>query len=214
MKQLEPLISIRAYAKSKNIDEKAVRKAIDEGKIKKGYVKTKKKIKASIADKEWGHLHDVIKPQRGVSKAKAAEKMEQQKQPVKNEKKQDKSADKSKIPDDSSDDLIENYSIEELIKSISIYPELTYSEALRRKEILGIAGERMKLEEQQGLLVRKADVEKALFAVGDMLKKDLNSIPARCIDDIMAAPNKVEATNILVIELQTVLKKFSSKLPT
>lgn len=208
----EAPISIRAYAKLLNVDEKAVRKAIDDGKIKKGFNKKLKKIVPSKADVEWGNLHKVIKPQRGVSKAKVAEKLEKQSQ----NKTADLPAQKEKIKkeknnsEDKSFDI--EYSYEDLIAAIKLNPDTPYSEALRQKEILSIAGERMKLEEQRGLLVRKADVEKSLFAIGDLLKKAMFNIVPRCIDDIMAAPNKVEAGNILSMEITSVFNSFAQKL--
>lgn len=198
-----------------NVDEKAVRQAIAQGKIKKGVDKKTGKIKPSIAIAEWGHLHETPKPQRGVSKAKAAQKMEtkkaQEQKPLPEKKitiakKEKEKKSSEEFPDE------KDFSYEELIRCINIYPDLTYGEAIRRKEILNIASERMNLEQQQNLLVRKAEVEKALFAVGDMLKKSMFNIVARCIDDIMTAPNKVEAGNILTLEIASVFKQFSQHL--
>lgn len=188
-------ISIRAYARQLKIDEKAVRKAIDEGKIKRGFVKKTGKILASVADKEWGFVHKTPKPQRGLSKAKVAEKLKD-------------NNDKPNSPDqpESQD---EDFSYTDLLKLVKISPTLQYSEAIRRKEILAIAMDKMKIEEMQGLLVRRADVDKSLFAVADQLKKSLQNVPNRIIDDIIAAPNKVEAINILTAEINSVLKTFS-----
>jgi hypothetical protein len=214
MSTKETPISIRAYAAQLNVNEKAVRKAIQEGKIKKGVQKSSGKILASKADQEWGYIHKVPKPGRGLSKAKVAEKLdaipvippkENLVKPIKTENKREETGENQEGM---------NYSYTDLINSIHIYPELTYSEAIRRKEILGIAAERMKLEEQQGILVRKADVEKSLFAIGDTLKKSLLNIPARCIDDIMAAPNKIDASTILIMEIQSVLNRFYQHLQT
>jgi hypothetical protein len=195
-------ISIRAYAKQLHVDEKAVRKAIADGKIKKGFDKKTKKVIASIANKEWGFIHEVPKAQRGVSKAKVADKL--------NKKKAINKDDKS---EENSDPDEKDFSYTELIKEIKISPTLQYQEAIRRKEILAIAREKMELEELQGNLVRKADVEKALYAIGDQLKKSLLNIPARCMDDIIASPNKVEANNILTLEINQVLQSISQLQP-
>lgn len=48
------LLSIRAYAKEKGVSHVAIKKAIDSGKITKGYDSTKKKIIPDIADREYG----------------------------------------------------------------------------------------------------------------------------------------------------------------
>lgn len=208
----ETPISIRAYAKLLNVDEKAVRKAIDEGKIKKGFSKKIKKILPSKADVEWGNLHKVIKPQRGVSKAKVVEKLEKQasKKPDETSIEIQKTQPTKPKPDQNSEET--DFSYEDLIAAIKLHPNTTYSEALRKNEILKIAEARMNLEEQRGMLVRKSDVEKSLFALGDMLKKSMFNIIPRCIDDIISAPNKVEAGNILSVEITAVFNSFAKHL--
>jgi hypothetical protein len=196
-------ISIRAYAKQLNVDESAVRKAIKDGKIKGGHVKKTGKIIASVATKEWGFIHNHPKPQRGVSAAKAAEKMNKKKL----EKNVDSDAGNTKKKPDFDD---KDYTYQELIEKIKIHPDLQYSETLRRKEILAIASERMKLEEANGLLVKKVDVNKALFAVGDQIKKELLNLPNRITEDIRTADTKVEAINIFNMELNQVLTQISA----
>ena len=205
-------ISIRAYAKQLKVDEAAVRSAIDTGKIKKGVVyvnrtvKGKKKktplIIATIANNEWGFKHHTPKAQRGLSKKKVAEKLS-------NDNSHQNKKENNNSEDDSDNDDEENLSYTELLKKINIHPELGYSEVLRRREIIGAAADKMKIEELQGTLVKRSEVEKALFAVGDELKKKLLSIPARCMEDILSAPNKVEANNILTFEINQVLISIS-----
>lgn len=200
-------ISIRAYANSLKVDEKAVREAIKGGKIKNGYDIKTKKITASLADKEWGFVHKNPKPQRGVSKAKVVEKIGSKAI----EKKTKESLGSDKKEDNPEDFDTENFTYSDLIERIKIHPSLTYSESVRRKEILGIALDKMKLEELQSLLVRKEDVDKALFAIGVELKKKLMNIAARCISDIRAAQNDIDATNILNFELQLVLTNIPAE---
>lgn len=201
-------LSVRAYAKRIGVDESAVRKAIgnkDGGrgkKIIKGYDPKTKKIIPSIADKEWGFLHKNPKPQRGLSKAKVADKL--------NKKKLSKQADNDDKPEENPEINDTDFNYEDLIKEIKIHPHLAYSEALRRKEIINIANDRMKLEEANGMLVRKDDVNKALYAIGDQLKKELLNLPNRITEDIRTANNKVEAMNIFTIELNQVLTQIAS----
>jgi hypothetical protein len=202
-------ISIRAYAKQLNVDEKAVRKAIEEGKIKKGYNKKIKKIIPSKANVEWGSLHQVIKPQRGVSRAKVIEKLEKQQQqkPV---ELPPKDSEKPNKKGESIDELFKSYTYSELINSIFITPDLQYSEAIRLKEILAIANERMELEEKQGILVRRADVDKSLYKLGDLIKKSFLNISARVVPEMRAAGTDVEATNILNSEIKLVLSSIAN----
>lgn len=204
-------ISIREYAKKIGVDEAAVRAAIVDGKIKKGVVshyrivkgkkKLVKKILASIATKEWGFIHETPRPQRGLSKAKVADKLAKKQ----SEKKDD-------IHGESNDSEEKDYSYSQLIKETLITPQLTYQEAVRRKEILAIAKEKMELEEMQGILIKKADVDKALFTVGVEFKKALFNIPPRVINDIRAASTDVEASNILITELQMTLTHIPAEL--
>lgn len=198
-------ISVREYARQLHVDEKAVRNAIKAGKIKKGYVKKTGKIKASIATEEWGFIHKHPKAGHGISRTKAAEKIDK----IDEEKNIKINADGRGWGKENINSIEKEYTYIELIKEIKITPILKYSEAVRRKEILSIAREKMELEEKQQTLVRKSDVEKALFAIGDQLKKSLLNIPARCIDDIIAAPNKIEANNILTFEINQVLITIS-----
>lgn len=202
-------ISIRAYAKQLNVDEKAVRKAIDEGKIKRGFNKKLKKIIPSKANAEWGNLHEVIKPQRGVSKAKVIEKLEKQ-QAQKSVDNSEKKLPKQKEKEDSSDNFETSFSYSDLIKSIAITPNLPYSEAIRRKEILAIASEKMELEQRQGILVRRADVDKSLYKLGDLIKKSFLNIAARVVPEMRAAANDVEASNILNSEIKLVLSSIAN----
>lgn len=48
------LMSIRGYAKTLNVSETAIRKAIKSGKIKQGFVSDSKQIIPDVADKEYG----------------------------------------------------------------------------------------------------------------------------------------------------------------
>ena len=201
-------ISIRAYAKQLGVDESSVRKAVgNKGsgkKILKGFDKKTKKIIPSIADAEWGFIHKNPKPQRGLSKQRVVEKLKS-----KNNKEHISASSDS---NDDTVDLEKNYTYSELIEKINIHPLLSYSDAILTKEILGAALDKMKLEELQGLLVRKLDIDKALYAVGVELKKALLNIPARCINDIRAASTDIEATNILNVELQLALTHLPSEL--
>lgn len=190
----EVQISVRAYAKEVCVNESAIRRAIREGKINRGYDKVTKKIIRSIANKEYGNLKDIQTPQRGISKQKFAEKIS-------------KSARRGHGVDDITNGGPFDYS--KLLDSISINATMEYKDIIKRRETVGLALDRMKLEEQNGILVRKADVEKNLFALGDQMKKGLLNIPNRVVDDIMAAPNKIEAINILTMEIQQMLERFA-----
>ncbi|MEO6730387.1 MAG: hypothetical protein ABIN01_04165, partial [Ferruginibacter sp.] len=67
-------LSMSKYAKTLNISEGAIRKAIKTGKIINGYDRTIKKIIPSIANQEYGFLHmGIVKPYPGQNKEKVYE---------------------------------------------------------------------------------------------------------------------------------------------
>ncbi len=203
---VELKISIRAYAKSLHIDEKAVRKAIKEGKIKKGYDPKTKKIVKSAANTEWGFIHKNPKPQRGLSRGKVVEKI------GKKQGKKKTSKPNLNIDDDESseENFKEEFDYKEIINRIRITSDLSYGEAIRRKEILAVVESRMKLEEKERSLVSRAEVDKSLYKLGDTIKKSFLNIPARVVADIRAANTDVEATNILTMEIQAVLSSIAN----
>lgn len=232
------LLSKNAYAKYLGVSEKAIRKAVDEGKIKKGWDADKQKIIKHLADKEYGFLHQVATPKPGISKDKLVEKIERSESPnleVKKGENSDHNKSKSEVqdqkikspnkpvkkntsksePDDDEEEDLDDTNwkdtpYDELLLRVKIDPDMPYSEIVRRQAIIDAALAKKKLEEMEDILVRREHVEKALFAFGRELKKALMGLPARVIDEILAAPNKVEALNIINEELTDVLGKFSN----
>ncbi len=218
-KKVVELVSKNAYAKYLGVNEKAIRNAVNEGKIKKGWDADRQKIIKHIADKEYGFLHQVPKAGPGVSKAKLADKIS----PI---KKPDKVAKVRKNEGESSDENLEVRTSEEEggdeaekldltrlgaddLQKLLIHPDMSYKEALTASIIIEAATKKRKLEELDDTLVRRDIVEKALFAFGSNLKKALMAIPARVTDDMMSAANKVEAINVLNEELTRVLDQHS-----
>ena len=207
MPTVEIKISVRAYARQINVDEKAIRKAIAEGKIKKGYDTVTKKIIPRLANKEYGFKHEIPKPTPGVSKEKLIQKLDKAISKKQVEK-------KKPSPQTVEDKTAELQSIilsgdADLLSSIVITSDLEYAEAARLSQIMQLALEKKKLEELEDKLIRKDIVEKQLFAFGNELKKALQAIPARIADDVLAAPNKVEVVNILNDEINNVLNGFA-----
>ncbi|MDI3319979.1 hypothetical protein [Pinibacter soli] len=195
-------ISIRAYAALLKVDEKTVRKARDAGLIKEGYDPETKKIFPEIADREWGYSQ-VIKPKAGVSKEKAAKKLFEK---FDNNDKDDFSFDADEDENKWMDE--EEIRTGTLVSEIKVTSSLTAQEAVRRKLIVELALDKKKLEEAEGILVRRDAVEKALFLLGNELKRALLDIPSRCIADVLASKNEVEGMKILNDELSHVLNIY------
>lgn len=189
-------ISVRAFAKQISVSEGAIRHAIKDGKLGDVYNAETKKINVAQAKKNaWVQQQSVIKPKAGVNRAKTIEKLEKEKKEI-----EEKTIE---INNPNVSDAVD------VIKDIKITKDMTVATAIRFREVVGLALDKIKLQQAQDVLVEKAEVERVLFKFGDELKRGLLDIPKRVTRDVMAAPNEVEATNILTDEITQVLLKFS-----
>ncbi|MBO9674427.1 MAG: hypothetical protein J7577_13350 [Sphingobacteriaceae bacterium] len=217
------LLSKNAYAQYLGINEKAVRNAIAQGKIKKGFDTVKQKVIKHLADKEFGFQHKIAKPRAGVSKDKLADRLKSEKSPNKTDKNSDKSEpklkkskspNKSEVLDEETAVQVLSFgpemSVKDLIKSITVTPDMEYSESMRVRELIALAFDKIKLEEQEKTIVRRADVERVLFTFGTQIKKALMSIPARVADELVNADSKVDVINILTEEFTRTLTDFAN----
>lgn len=198
---MEKIVSVRAFAKQIGVSEGAVRKAIKSWSFTVGVQEDGKiNAEAAMAD-SWVKKQSTVKPKAGVSRTKAIEKLEAH-VPAKT------TADEGTEADDSFSDL--DLESEDIASKIKISTTLTASEAMRRREIVALALDKKKLQEQERILVRRDAVEKSLFLLGSELKKALLDIPARCVRDIMAASTEVEGIKILTDELNHVLGTYGN----
>ncbi len=201
-KQQEKELSIRAYAALLKVDEKTVRNARNGGLLGKGYNSSTGKIIPSLADKSWGATQKAVKPKAGVSRQKAIKKLEAG-QAIGSE------------PQVTSNILstkpLEEMTAPELLSCISITADMPQVSAMRYREIIALALDKIKLQKEAGLLIEKTKVDAALFVAGTGLKRSLLAIPARVTDDIRAAPSTVDAMNILTTEINEVLRVFSDQ---
>lgn len=198
----EKKVSVREFAARIGVSEGAVRKAIKKWSFTIG-VQEDGKIDTEAAAKDpWVQKQLVVRPKAGVSREKAAEKIEAREKPppapVKNE-------DQEHIEDDGDWDIDED-----IADKIKVHKGLKTAEAMRRREIVALAMDKKKLQELERVLVRRDAVEKAFFLLGSELKKSLLDIPNRCVADIMAAKTEVEAIKILTEELIHVLDTYGN----
>lgn len=223
-KEIEYL-SVLGYAKLIGVNEKAVRKAIQSGIIKKGYDLERKKIIRHLADAEYGFKHITPKAGPGISKAKLADKITAVEKSesegkvrtfkdvfgdenISPSKKVKKGVEKSEPKDDTGPDLSQ-LGNDELLTMLRVTAGMTYQDAVKYNEIIGLALNKKKLEQMEAILIRKDVVESTLFTVATKLKEALLSIPARVTDEMMTAATKVEAMNVLTSEITEVLKSYA-----
>jgi hypothetical protein len=221
------LLSKNAYAKYLGVNEKAIRKAITEGRIKRGWDDVNQKVIKHLADKEYGFQHLTPKTGPGVSKGKVLEKLQSEKKPAKVTKPRTefgsasdeiKQIPKSDTPLQITTGLtqaqisdLSKLGAAELLQYLPITADMTYQEAMTTNLIIEAALKKKKLEEVEDILVRKQSVENALYAFGSALRKDLLAIPSRVTDDMMTSANKIEAMNVLTEELTNILEKYSTE---
>jgi len=210
-------ISIRKYADKLGISDRAVRKAIETGKIVKGVfykqvlIKDKPvmvpEINEEMANDEWGYIHTLGKVRPGQDKLKVAEKsngifeMDQKNlstQPLEEVNTNNAPVDTEEIEET------------ELLTQLKITKDTSYQEASKIREIMGAILDKMKVQEQKRILVKKDDVEKSLFNIGTEIKKRLLNIPARITSQMRGAETQVEAEKLLTIELTEVLNEFAA----
>lgn len=209
-------ISIRAFAKQINTSETSVRRAIREGKITHEFDIDAKKINVSKASQNsWVKQQGIIKAKPGVSKKKALEKKA---------KANGENIEKIERPEKTPDFLLpltENTKQKPLIEllddtdallnAIEVTSDMPIDEAMKYREVLALAFDKMKLAELHGTLVSKELVERSLFNIGNELKKACFNI-SKFIRDIQAAPNEVEGINILNEQLTIIFSEFSEKI--
>jgi hypothetical protein len=223
MEKTEPqLMSKNAYAKYLGIDESAIRKAIKAGKIKNGFDEEKRKIIVETADIEFGFLHQVPTAKPGVSRAKTAERLTKSLNedlikyiPEKSEQKAEDSQSPNKSKSDLSDSVnippeLVNVPVSELLNKIVLHEGVTYNEGVRLKVLLDVCHEKQRLELQQGTLVKRDDVAKALYAVGAQLKKAFKAMPARIVANVRASPSDADARMIMDEEIDSVLNFYAN----
>lgn len=208
-------ISGRALAEKIQCDEKAVRKARDAKLLDDCYDYGTKKYNWTAAESNgWVVKQMMNLPQQGVSAVKAAEKMSknQEKKPVGKNGKKNITTENVSPQQETEQPIVITDDVDELdalIKELKIDKDLKIDKAILYKQILSAALDKVELMKERKTLVKVADVNKALYAFGAQLRKALEGLPARIIDDIRAAPNKVDAMNIFSHAQKEILKNFS-----
>lgn len=178
------LISIREYARRKGCDEKTIRDAIRRGYIVQGVVwpegGKRQKIDADVADREWA---EHFNPARARNHELAAKLTPSEVAPPP----------PSAPP--SSDGLVPGGG--SLLKAKTI------------KEVHAAKLLELKVKQQTGELVKKADVYRELYAYGAEVRRKLEAIPDRIVDEVMAATTRHQVKMIMAGEIEAVLTRIT-----
>lgn len=182
-------LSIRQFAKLVGVSDVAVGKAIKTGKIVKAidWSNPKRpKIDPILAVKEWGRNAD---PSSGRSD-KITDTMEV-------------------IPKGKKVSPTEKY---EVVRETEPHPAQggrSITEIKRQTAEVKLRLAAVELKQKQGQLVDKDLVYRSLFAAGQEMRTAMQSIPDRCIDNIMAAQDRNEAHTILYNEITYALERLT-----
>lgn len=177
-------ISIREYGRRKGVPESTIRKAIEEGKIKKGYVthKGKKLIAEIVADEEWFIYHEA------KTKGKTREKEKQAREAA----------------------IVETLTIEEKEPSTGKRKKSDNINELQYQiEEVKLEKEQILLDKLKGSLVARDEVYAALYAAGQEVRSTFQAIPDRVIDNILAAPTRNDAHQVLTDAINEALKTLA-----
>lgn len=176
-RKAEEGISITEYGRRKGVSHTAVNRAIESGRLVKGFrvlANGRKEIIPSIADKEWASNTN---PDHWASKYSTA-----------------------------GGRTAKEVDPEETKAARSS----TLNQAKQAQAVFAAKLSELEYKKKAGQLVEKEKVYKTLFDFGKELRNDLLAIPDRIIDDILGAPNRMDALTLLYDELANVLEKATN----
>jgi len=207
-------MGLRAYARRCSASHVAVHKAIDKKIIVAGWDAVKEEIIVAEADREWGEgfmakkgvtpMNPATEKQREIADAinSAAEK----KEPT---TRQEKSAVKKGERETSGDD---EGSIE--WEGGEIPNDIKFAEALRIERIQMARHKMMQADELEGLLVRKALVQRQLIVAGIEVRKAIERFPTTVIDKVLSAKNRTAALKVLDDAVTELLETLQERITT
>jgi hypothetical protein len=193
----EQKISVRAYSRMIGVSDTSIRKAIKAKKIVKGFDPVSGEIIPSIADKEYGNAIKAATVKPGETVIKSIEKIKAKKSSIKTEK--------PTVYDEYGEDIDQPVfdpnaplTTETPVENILVLD--TYYKAKLNK---------MKMEQMEGTLVLRAEVDKEAFALGVEIKKALQNIPARIAALVRATDSDAAAEMMIRDEVNGALLVLS-----
>lgn len=193
-------ISQREYGRRLVVSNETIRKAIEAGKINKGWDAKEKKILFEKANEEWGNIY--LKPDEGVQEVIS------HLDKVLSDQKNSQGSKDAKIKNSEAKDT-EAEAIAEL-ENFNLNSKTPFAEALRVEKVAKAKVAELEMKEKIGELVNKDIVYKELFKFGQEVRQAVLAVADRCIDSVIAAPNRSESHNILTKELHAALEKLTN----
>ncbi|MCG2614885.1 hypothetical protein LZZ85_11355 [Terrimonas sp. NA20] len=191
-------VSQREYARRLGVSNTAVAKAIEQGKIVKGWDKKAQKIIVEKADEEWGNIHK-LPDSSELSAHIPAQPKPQPEQSVKPEPKPRREFD--------SEDTMADAELE--LQEFGLHSRTPFAEALRVEKVAKAKIAVLELMKLEGSLVNRSAVEKQLAGYAIVIKQAILSVPDRAIDDVLAQKNRALAHQSLTNYLYEALQRLS-----
>lgn len=184
---MNELISIREYGRRKGVSDTTIHKALKSGKIVKGLVSKagKKFINPAIADAEWSASYNPSHER--ITRAGTAPSIA------------------GVVPSPTPQ---ESQSVPDLGAAASGGLG-TLAKAKSAKAVYDAKIAELNYKEKAGTLVDKQHVYKALYAAGQEVRQSLMIIPDRIIDELLAAPSRNAAHQMLVDAISGALENLS-----
>jgi len=185
---MEGHLSQRQYAERRGCSEGAVRKAIRAGKIIHGLVKDAKGrpwINPDVADREWSQNHN---PNYAHNNPVLAEKLQSQ---------------PAQTPSAPTAPASEGTDSPDVEARASISKHKQAESAIKAKLL------HLKLQEQQGQVVKKSDISNSLYEMGQEIRKELMGIPARHIDRLRGISDRNQQQIYLEEAIASALEKIT-----
>jgi hypothetical protein len=193
---IKELISIKEYARRKGCSDMAVHKAIKADKIIAGLVVRdgRRYINPEVADVEWKTNFDPSYAPNKKLAASLGEVPVNPKPPV-----------NPRVEAGAKRGAKEQTPVEGL-------PEggPSIAKAKLKSEILKAAKLELEYKEKVGSLIEKSKVYRALYEIGQEMRAAFQALPDRVVDDMLAAPSRNHAHQVLFNAIADELEKLSS----
>lgn len=199
-------LSIRAYARRCSSSHVAVKKAIDKGLIRDGWDKVSEMIIVALADEEWGKTFMLKKGVVPVDHSTEKEREQADKVNRQSEQWQEaKTEFEKKVikqAEAAASDSGEKWNGGDIPNNVS------FQEALRIERILASKLKQMQTEELEGLLVRKAEINKQMQVAGIEIRKQIERFPMAIIDKVLSAKGRTESLRAMELGVHELLEQL------
>lgn len=200
-------ISQREYGRRLGVSNETVRKAIEAGKISKGWDKKEKKILFEAANEEWGNTFLNQLSAGEAAEADAIKRLQTVPDPAPKKPQAKQQQKKKPVEEMTDDELMDEAAMFGNPSELDI--NMPFSEAVRREKVYQQAIKGVEFAEKTGKLVNKGEVYRQLFGFGQAIRKAIEAVPDRATDELMTITNRAIFHQTLTKYLHDALTKMT-----